>query len=594
MFASPGSKNKPTEPMRLLDSRRLTGINVVSDTPGAVVDVAFEGVPAQPIIAAWQQQARAILDAVGWRNEVTHVRRFAGGASLQITAPIDGWYAACEVNEWAWQAAEAVLSSSGATSLEEGGAATPATPPTPLEEAAVSLRALVETESNPRLMALRAAAAARGVTLLSDDELVSVGLGCGSLSWPVDGLPDPTTVDWARVHDIPVVLITGTNGKTTTSRLLAHMVTASGAVAGNTSSDGVQVGGEIVLPGDYTGGEGARALLWDQRVDYAILETARGGLLRRGLPVAHAQAALVTNVGRDHLGEFGVADLEELADTKMLVTRAVGADGSVVLNADDEALVARSGGLVAPVSWIARSRMSPGIKEHIDAGGQAFYVRDRSLVRSCAGAFEEIVGVDEIPITLGGAALYNVYNALGAVALGYALGLDRDSISRGLRALHGTPEDNPGRGNLFEVNGVRVFVDFAHNPSGMQAIVEMANRLEAQRRLVVLGQAGDRDDESIRALASAAWVAGIDHVIVKEMPRYLRGREPGEVTALIADELRHAGAPEGAVEVASSELEAVKRALEWARPGDLLLLLLQEREEALAYLGEVGTGGWNE
>lgn len=568
--------------MKLLDSRRLTGINIVSDAPGAVVDVAFEGAPAQPIIAAWQEQARAILDAVGWSDEATHVRRFAGGASLQITAPIDGWYAACEVNEWAWQAAEAALSGSEATPL------------TPLEEAAGPLRALVEAERSPRLMALRAAAAERSVTLLSDDEVVSVGLGSGGLSWPVDEVPDPAAVDWERVHDIPVVLITGTNGKTTTARLLAHMVTASGAVAGNTSSDGVQVGGEIVLPGDYTGGEGARAVLWDQRVDYAILETARGGLLRRGLPVAHAQAALVTNVGRDHLGEFGVADLEELADTKMLVTRAVGADGSVVLNADDEALVARSGGLVAPVTWIARSRMSPGIKAHIDAGGQAFYVRDRSLVRSCAGRFEEILEVDEIPITLGGAARYNVYNALGAVALGYALGLDRDSISRGLGALRGTPEDNPGRGNLFEVDGVRVFLDFAHNPSGMKAIVEMATQLEAQRRLIVLGQAGDRDDESIRALASAAWVAGIDHVIVKETPKYLRGRERGEVSALIADGLRRAGAPADAVEMADSELEAVKRALEWSRPGDLLLLLLQEREEGLAYLREVGTSGWNE
>lgn len=568
--------------MKLLDSRRLTGINIVSDTPGAVVDVAFEDAQAQPVIAAWQEKARAILDAVGWSNEVTHVRRFAGGASLQITAPIDGWYAACEVNEWAWQAAEAVLSGGGATPL------------TPLEEAAGSLRALVDAESNPRLMVLRAAAAERGVTLLSDDEVVSVGLGSGSLCWSVDELPDPTAVDWEHVHDIPVVLITGTNGKTTTSRLLAHMVTASGAVAGNTSSDGVQVGGEIVLPGDYTGGEGARALLWDQRVDYAILETARGGLLRRGLPVAHAQGALVTNVGRDHLGEFGVADLEELADTKMLVTRAVGADGSVVLNADDEALVARSRGLVAPLTWIARSRLSPGVKEHTDAGGQAFYVRDRSLVRSCAGTFEEILGVDEIPITLGGAARYNVYNALGAVALGYALGLDRDSISRGLRAMRGTREDNPGRGNLFEVNGVRVFVDFAHNPSGMKAVVAMATRLEAQRRLIVLGQAGDRDDESIRALARAAWVAGIDHIVVKEMPKYLRGREPGEVPALIADELRRAGAAEEAIEVVDSELEAIGRALEWAQAGDLLLLLLQEREEGLDYLQEVGTSGWNE
>jgi len=565
--------------MKLLDSRRLTGINIVSDAPGAVVDVALAAAEAEPAIAAWQKRARAVLDAVGWPDETTHVRRFHGGASLQITAPIDGWYAACEVNEWAWQAAEGSLSGSDAT---------------PLDEAVEPLRVLIDGESNPRLMALRAAAAERDVTLLADDEVASVGLGAGSVSWPVDALPDADEVEWQGVHDIPVVLITGTNGKTTTSRLLAGIVAASGAVAGNTSSDGVQVGGEIVLPGDYTGGEGARTLLQDRRVDYAILETARGGLLRRGLPVQRAEAALVTNVGLDHLGEFGVADVDELADTKMLVTRAVGAGGSIVLNADDESLRARAHALAAPVTWIAHSRLSPGIKEHVDAGGEALYVRDRNLVRSHRGKFEEIVGVDEIPITLGGAARYNVSNALGAAALGFALGLDREAISGGLRGMRGTLEDNPGRGNLFQVDGVRVFVDFAHNPPGINAIVEMANRLEAERRLVVLGQAGDRDDESIRELARNVWRDGIDHVIVKDMPRYLRGRAPGEVPALIADELRRLGAPADAVEITGSELEAVKRALDWARDGDLLLLLLQEREQGVAYLQEVGTSGWDE
>ncbi len=577
--ASRASTKKPTETMKLLDSRRLTGINVVSDTPGAVIDVAFEGAEPEALIGAWQENARAILDAVGWPDQSTCVRRFTDGVGLQITAPIDGWYAACEVNEWAWEATRAQL---------EGGDARL------LAEVCEDLTRLIDKERNPRLMALRAAAAERDVTLLSDDEIASVGLGRGCVSWPVDELPSPGEVDWNRVHDVPVALITGTNGKTTTARLLAGMVAASGAVAGNTSSDGVQIGGEIVLPGDYTGGEGARAVLQDQRVDYAVLEAARGGLLRRGLPVTRAATAMVTNVGHDHLGEFGVADLEELADTKMLVTRAVRPEGTVVLNADDPALVARARGLPVPVVWIGYSRLSPVIREHVEAGGEALYVRDRNLVRSFGGRFEELLGIDEIPIAHGGAARYNVYNALGAAALGFALDLDSEAITRGLRQMRGTLEDNPGRGNLFEVQGVRVVVDFAHNPPGIEAIVDMATRVEANRRLVVLGQAGDRDDEAIRSLARATWKPGIDHVIAKDLPRYLRGREPGEVPALIADELRRVGAPDEAVEIADSELEAVKRALEWSLPGDLLLLLLQEREEGVAHLQEVGTAGWGE
>jgi len=563
--------------MRLLDSRRLTGINVVSDVPGAVVDVAFEDADPDAVIAAWQDKARAVLDAVGWSGEHTAVRRFAGGAGLQISAPIDGWYAACEINEWAWQAAVAELDG---------------TPADPLEEAAPRLRELIETEANPPLMALRAAAAEHRVTLLADDETASLGLGSGSMRWPVRELPDPGDVDWEALYDIPVVLITGTNGKTTTARLLARMVAASGAVPGNTSSDGVQVGGEIVLPGDYTGGEGARALLQDTRVDIAILETARGGLLRRGLPVTRAEAALVTNVGPDHLGEFGVADIDELADTKMLVTRAVGTGGGVVLNADDAALVARAGRVTAPITWIAHSRLSPVIERHVADGGEALYVRDRQLVRFHDGRFDEILAVDDIPITFGGAARHNVHNALAAAALGFALGLDRDAVTVGLRALRGTVEDNPGRANLFEVDGVRVLVDFAHNPPGIDAIVGMANRLPAERRLVVMGQAGDRDDEAIRGLARAAWQPGIDHVIIKEMPKYLRGRAPGEVPEIIADELRRCGAPDDAVEISPSELDAVKRAVAWSRAGDLLLLLLQERAEGVAWLQQVGTPGW--
>jgi len=564
--------------MEVLDSRRLTGINIVSDLPGAVIDVAIDDAAIRCAIEAWQDNARAILDAVGWRDEQTFVRRFSGGVSLQITAPIDGWYAACEVNEWAWATTESERTGS------EG---------TPIDEAAVQLRGLIEDERNPRLMALDAAAAGHGVALLSDDERASVGLGRGSLCWAVDELPDPSDIDWASVNDVPVALITGTNGKTTTARLLAKIVASSGAIAGNTSSDGVQIDGDIVLPGDYTGGEGARALLQDRRVDVAILEAARGGLLRRGVPVQRADSALVTNVGLDHMGEFGVADVEELADTKMLVTRAVGKEGRVVLNADDAALVARAAGVEAPIVWIAMSRLSPPVAGHVSAGGEALYVRDQMLVRAHAGRLDELLDIGEIPITFGGAARYNVYNALGAAALAFALGLPADAVTSGLRALEGTAQDNPGRGNFFELEGVQIFVDFAHNPPGVRAVLEMASRLTARRRAVIIGQAGDRDDDSIRELARAVWSEPPDLVVIKELRKYLRGRREGEVPALIKDELERLGAPAGTIEVAGSELEAVQRTLEWSQPGDLLLLLLQERDESLAFLEELGVTRWS-
>ena len=313
--------------MELLDSRRLTGPNLLLDRPGAILEVALSPEEAETAVAVWATNVRRMLDAVGWTGAEIAARRFAGGASLAITAPIDGLYTATDVNDWAWDAVEAQAAGREAPDFQE---------------AAARLRAEIAREANPALLALQATAAARGVSLLSDDRTASVGLGKGSLAWPVRALPDPAEVDWDRVHDIPVLLVTGTNGKTTTVRLLAALVDASEQMAGTTSTDEIEVGGEVIERGDFSGPGGARTLLRDRRVEVAILETARGGLLRRGLAVDRARAALVTNIAADHLGEFGIHDLPGLAAAKLVIARAVGPEGRIVLNADDPE--ARGGG----------------------------------------------------------------------------------------------------------------------------------------------------------------------------------------------------------------------------------------------------------
>lgn len=553
--------------MKLLDSRRLTGPGLLLDRAGAVVEVSLDPGEAERAVAAWQEQARRILDAVGWESEEAVARTFPGGASLAISAPIDALYAATEVNEWAWTAAETVLQGIG-------------DPPDPAE-AAGRLRAEIEREQNPALLALRDAARERGVAFLWGEGEATVGLGKGSRTWPLDALPAPGEVDWNAVHDVPVLLVTGTNGKTTTVRILAAMLRAAGKVAGTTSTDRVEVGGETIDRGDFSGPGGARRLLRDPRVEVAVLETARGGILRRGLAVDRADAALVTNIAADHLGELGVHDLASLAAAKLVVTRAVSMGGTVVLNADDPELVRASRALLAPVSWFSLDPENPVLRTQLGVGGPAAFLSGDELALVTVGERRTVARVGEIPAAYGGAARHNVANALAAIALAGTLHLPLEDMAAGLRAFASSPEDNPGRANLFERDGVRILVDYAHNPHGVEALLPLAATLPAERRLLLIGQAGDRDDDALRDLARAAWPFRPDFVVVKELPEMLRGRQPGEVPAVLVDEFRKLGMAPEAIVRTDSELEGVKQALAWARAGDLLLLLVHTEREAV-------------
>jgi cyanophycin synthetase len=585
----------PEERMLLRDSRRLTGRNLLSDRAGAVADVYLspgEGeAAAAAAIAAWRRQARRILDAVGWRAEETYVRRFAAGASLALSAPLDGLYAATEINEWAWEAAAAAAGGRG----EPGAAA--------LEAAAEVFRAAIGRESDPALIALRAAAARHGVAFLADDDRASAGLGSGSVSWPRGELPPPAAVDWAAVHDIPVALVTGTNGKTTTVRLTAAILEAAGRRVGLTSTDGVTVGRQILDTGDCSGPGGARTLLRDGRVEAAVLETARGGMLRRGLALDRVAAAAVINVAADHLGEYGIDDLAGLADAKLLVTRAVAPAGRAVLNADDPRLAARGSAGPSPVTWCSlepQHPASPGridFAAHLARGGDAVFLAGNGpdgigggeiVLARGENAPQSVAALSEVPTAFGGAARHNVVNALVAVGLAAALGAPAAAMAAGLAAVgRHKAADNPGRGHLLEIDGFLALLDYAHNPHGLAAVIAFAATLPAARRLVLLGQAGDRDDEALRELARTAWSLGPDRIVLKELPTMLRGRRPGEVPAILEGELLRLGARRDALSHAASEVEAVRQALDWARRGDLLLLLIhQQRDETLAILDQ--------
>jgi UDP-N-acetylmuramyl tripeptide synthase len=328
------------------------------------------------------------------------------------------------------------------------------------------------------------------------------------------------------------------------------MADLDGRATGVASTDAVTLRGLTVELGDYTGPDAARMVLRHPEVELAVLETARGGILRRGLALDGVDAALVTNVSDDHLGLYGIDDVETMAQVKAVIGHAVRPGGHVVLNGDDARLTA--------ITFAAQ------VTRFSTAGAAAWSAADGWIARRGA----RVLPVDEVPIAFGGAAPYNVANALGAAALAEALGVSQEAIVAGLRGF--TADDNPGRGNLLDADGISVMLDFAHNPESVHAFLSLADRLRGAGRLhVVAAQPGDRRDEAIVQVAREVAAIRPARVVLHDLLGYLRGRAAGEVPVLMRAELDRAGV---AVEEVAGEAPALERALAGASPGDLVVL----------------------
>ncbi len=436
-----------------------------------------------------------------------------------------------------------------------------------------------------RAIAQSIGAAAARMALGHSTERRELGALRAVASGPRPDLPRPR---------IPVVAITGTNGKSTTTRLIAHIAESAGLRTGMTNSDGIYLRGELVEAGDWTGFGGAGRVLAQPDLDIAVLETARGGILLRGIGYAANDVSVVTNISADHLGLQGIDTLDELADVKAAVVRITKRSGWAVLNAADPRVWAMRRQTRARWYPFSTDPNAPQIDAALDRGGRAAVLQRGWLVLLAAGRPpRRLARAVDLPVTFAGLSQANVANALAAAAAADAAGIPPDQIAAGLRSFAQDNADNPGRLNLYERNGVLALVDFAHNEASLTSLLEVCRALASapgrrargkvrgQVRLAV-GTAGDRSDEILHNLGVLA--AGADDVVICEKPHYLRGRDLEGMNAILREGIAEGGYS-GSVPAIATELGALRELLARSRHGDVAAVMSHaERAEIFAWL----------
>ena len=389
--------------------------------------------------------------------------------------------------------------------------------------------------------------------------------------------PGPTTLR----PRVPIVAVTGTNGKTTTSRMVAHIGRVNGMHVGWSSTDGIYVDGELVEPGDYSGPSGAGRVLARKEVQLAVTETARGGILLKGIGVAYNHVSVFTNVSADHLGLQGIDTLDQLAEVKSVVCRITRPDGWVVLNGDDPRVLATRTAIKAKPWVFSRDPDSPAIREVLSDGGRATTVIDGWVcVLTPDNDPDPLMEVVDIPMTLAGLSRFNVENALGAASAALAIGLPRAAVVEGLTSFRPDPEHNPGRMNFFSRDGACVVIDLAHNEAGLEALLEIMNgvRRPGSRLLLALGAVGDRQDDVVAALGEMG-ARDADVAVIAHKAGYLRGRTTEEL-----DDVFRAGAARVGVEDLPSyptEVTGLEALVEQAEPGDVVGLMCHEDRQGV-------------
>ena len=379
---------------------------------------------------------------------------------------------------------------------------------------------------------------------------------------------------------IPIIAITGTNGKTTTTRLTAHIAKTAGYKVGYTTSDGVYIQNQLMMKGDCTGPVSSTFVLKDPTVDFAVLECARGGILKSGLAFQNCDVAVVTNISADHIGLGGIDSMEQMAKVKAVVPETVFKHGYAILNADDDLVYAMRDGLSCNIAFFSMDEYNPRIVKHCRDGGYAA-VFENGYITIMKGTWKiRVIKVTDVPVTYGGKALHNIMNCLPAVLSTYFWrNIEIEDIRLALQTFIPSSTQTPGRLNLFQFKQFQFLVDFAHNPAGLELLCDFVSKLEGEPKIGIISGTGDRRDEDIKELGKISG-RSFDEIIIRQ-DKNLRGRTAEEIVNLLVEGINETKTKDIPVTIILNEKEAIMHAYNTAKPGSLITIMCDVVAEAL-------------
>ncbi len=550
-------------------SRRLVGPNLFFNETGVVLDVPLK-TEQEELVKIWQTNCERLLPLLGLSEYKLAHKIYSEGLRLAFTAPCDILLASCDVIDYTWQAACYELSNHKVLALDESQKA--------------NLLDAIQEEQNLAYRILYANAKSHGLNIFREKDHAYVGSGIGryKLSLLTD---DYLSLPWQEIYDIPQVIVTGTNGKTTTVRLTNFICQHAGKISGYASTDWVAINGEILDRGDYSGPTGHQFVLTNPSVEVAILESARGGLLKRGLIETQVSAATVTNISYDHMGEDGVETLNDLFDAKCIVYRALAKENSfAIINLDDLLLQQLVVELSAPKIIVSQSEITSKILNQLTANDYACYVAENSFIWWHQGKAKSLVRLNDVPLTMNGHAKHNIENTLHAIALAFCLGISFEKIIAALCVYQNTDKENQGRANIYTLkSGAKVIIDFAHNPAGFEAILSLAQAYQTKegKLSLLFGTTGDRInliDASSKIIAKYK----PHEIVIKELKKYLRGANEGEIPMQIAASLVRFGQEKDTIRLVEDELSGAKSVLPQLQQGDVCVLCCHD------HIAEIG------
>ncbi|MBY7734898.1 Mur ligase family protein [Francisella philomiragia] len=549
-------------------SRRLVGPNLFFKETGTVLDVPLID-HRDELTKLFYQEAERILPALGWEHiKLTH-KFFNNGVRYAMIAPVDITMPACDVIDFIWLSVR--------EGFENGSFKT-------LEEAKQKLMPLIDEDKNLTYRKLYDLAKSKGFNAFRDKNKAFVGSGTGCYEFDLDN-DKIEDVDWSKVYDIPAVIVTGTNGKTTTVRLTDYICRMAGKLTGYTSTDWVKVNDELIDEGDYSGPTGHQFVLTNKKVEVALLESARGGLLKRGLIETYVNAAAVTNVSADHLGEDGIETVAELAEAKAIVFRTMGKDSHAVINLDNSYMKQQFDKLSCAKIVVTQNPDQHDMDYYLSKADYACVVENDTFTWIDKTSKKQILPVVDAPLTVKGFAKHNIENAMIAIALSFKLGISLDDIKAALKTFKSDPKVNRGRANIFEFDNKVAVLDYAHNEAGMEALLNMIKAYDkGGKKYLMIGTTGDRK-YLISGINDIIIKHGIDFVVIKETEKYLRGAKPLELPTLIRDDLESKGFDISKTYISHGELIGVKYILDMLEDNDIGVFCCQaELEEVAKYL----------